>query len=652
MFRGYHTGTAMKTCNCERRGIARALAVLPLALLLTSAPVFAHSWAKVTAGGSAPSNVGLMLLLSDGTVLANENNDGNGDTGWYLLTPDSSGHYGDGTWTALHSMHDTRLFFSSQVLTDGRVFVAGGEYGAGSASAEIYDPQSDSLNPGHDAIPASDPWTYINPPSSLLNPSDASPVINGNQAFIDATSELLPNGNVLDAPVGPNAYGDTLIYSPANGWSNGPTLANNEGNQDEASWVKLPDNSILTIGPFDQTAQRFIPAASGGTGTWISDMSVPVQIYDTNLGEEGPGNLLPNGKAFFSGGTGNTVIYTPSGSTAKGSWLQGPTVPQNLAPDDAPSAMMNNGKILCCFAPKSGTTKATQYQPPTSFFEYDYTVGTTGSFTEVGAPYGSDGGPNNLLQAPAACYVFEMLDLPDGKVLMSNFSGTLYIYTPDANTNSTVSSLKPTISSVTRAPDGAYLLTGTLLNGISEGAAYGDDAQMSTNYPIVSLVNGSNVYYARTQKWSSTGVMQTGKTVTTEFFPPLNLPTGTYSLIVSANGLQSAAVSFTYSSPIVWVDFNYTGTGNGTFGSPYNTIEAGLSAVASGGSIEIEDGGSSSETPDITQGVSIYAYNGAATIGGAAPVAEKAAVSASRPPASSAMPGSVGSTVPRRAPAR
>ena len=60
---------------------------------------------------------------------------------------------------------------------------------------------------------------------------------------------------------------------------------------------------------------------------------------------------------------------------------------------------------------------------------------------------------------------------------------------------------------------------------------------MSTNYPIVSLVNGSNVYYARTHNWSSTGVMQTGKTATTEFDPPLNLPSGTYSLYVSANGL-------------------------------------------------------------------------------------------------------------------
>jgi hypothetical protein len=600
-----------------------------------------------------------MLLLPDGTVMANANNDTSGASGWYLLTPDASGHYYDGTWTALSSMHDTRLFFSSQVLTDGRVFIAGGEDGSGQASAEIYNPLTDSKDPGHEANPASDPWAYIDPPTSLLNPSAASPVINGNQAFLDATAELLPAGNVLDAPVGPNASGETLNYNAnTNIWAEGGTLANGEGSEDEASWVKLPDNSILTIGPFDQTAQRFIPSSSGTSGSWKSDASVPVAIFDTNLGEEGPGNLLPNGKAFFTGATGNTVIYTPSGSTANGSWQQGPSVPQNLAPDDAPGAMMNNGKILCCFAPKGGSTKATQYQPPTSFFEYDYTVGTTGSFTEVGAPFGTAGGPNNMLQAPDACYVFEMLDLPDGTVLMSDFSGTLYNYTPDANTNSTVTSLKPTISSVTRAPNGSYLLTGKLLNGFSEGAAYGDDAQMSTNYPIVFLKTGSTVYYARTHNWSSTGVRQTSQTVTTEFDPPLNLPSGTYSLYVSANGLYSSAYSFTYSSPIIWVDFNNSSSGNGTFGNPYNTLAAGLGAVASGGVIEIEGGGNSTETPNINQIVSIYAWNGATTIGATAPKAatsRKNAVSQTSPaavPSTSVTPGTGAVSLPHRVPSR
>ena len=48
----------------------------------------------------------------------------------------------------------------------------------------------------------------------------------------------------------------------------------------------------------------------------------------------------------------------------------------------------------------------------------------------------------------------------------------------------------PTITSLTNNADGSMLLTGTGLNGLDAGAAYGDDAQMDTNYPLVRLVNG------------------------------------------------------------------------------------------------------------------------------------------------------------------
>ena len=65
----------------------------------------------------------------------------------------------------------------------------------------------------------------------------------------------------------------------------------------------------------------------------------------------------------------------------------------------------------------------------------------------------------------------------------------------------------PTITDITENPDGSFLLSGTLLDGISEGAYYGDDAQMSSNYPIVRLTDAAkDVYYARTYNWSNTGV--------------------------------------------------------------------------------------------------------------------------------------------------
>jgi hypothetical protein len=82
---------------------------------------------------NAPSSVDLMLLLSDGTVMVQQSGT---SRGWYRLTPDIHGSYVNGIWSILPSMHDTRLYFSSQVLKDGRAFVAGGEYG----SADLHSP--------------------------------------------------------------------------------------------------------------------------------------------------------------------------------------------------------------------------------------------------------------------------------------------------------------------------------------------------------------------------------------------------------------------------------------------------------------------------------------------------------------------------------
>src|ERR1041385_8909442 len=130
---------------------------------------------------TAPSTVQLMLLLSDGTVMCG---DGGGNT-WHRLTPDANGSYINGTWSTLASMHDTRLYFSSDVLPDGRVFVAGGEYGTGTSTAEVYDPLSNT-------------WTRT--PTS-------------GQSFSDSISKVIPGGNVIVAPVGPSQSGYTAIYN-------------------------------------------------------------------------------------------------------------------------------------------------------------------------------------------------------------------------------------------------------------------------------------------------------------------------------------------------------------------------------------------------------------------------------------------------------
>src|SRR5262249_55608342 len=78
------------------------------------------------------------------------------------------------------------------------------------------------------------------------------------------------------------------------------------------------------------------------------------------------------------------------------------------------------------------------------------------------------------------------------------------------------------------------------------GAAYGDDAQMDSNYPLVRMTNSNSgaVYYARTYGWNSTSVMTSNRLVSTEFTVPFGLPLADYQLVVTANGISSDPVPF------------------------------------------------------------------------------------------------------------
>jgi hypothetical protein len=476
-----------------------------------------HRTPNITPNG----NPSLMLLLSDGTVMVENEATGNGGTNWFRLTPDIHGSYADGTWTQLASMHYGRAGCASDIMTNGNVFFAGGEYGTGDPNSEFYNPVSNL-------------WTIIPVPTNLINPTQLSPIWGGGttQCFGDCISVMLSNGNVLMAPVAVEYAKETMIYNPvSNLFTAGPNLFSSS--QSEASWVKLPDNSILTIDPSSTSTERYIPSLN----KWVKDATVPAIVYSTNngavgtaAGELGPGFLLPNGKAMFFGSTINNVIYTPSGNANPGTWTVAatyPTISTNAqGMPDAPGCMMVNGKVLLA------TGTADTFNGPISFLEYDYTVNT---FTQVSAP--SSAATN------AAPYYTKFLQLPDGTVLFNFGTPQLYCYTPDGTP---LAEGKPTIHSVLQNTDGSFTLSGYGLNGISAGAAYGDDAQMDSNYPIVRMTNSiGTVYYGRTYGWTSTSVMATNTLVSTQFVPPTNFPAGTYSLVVVANGNASAAVPFT-----------------------------------------------------------------------------------------------------------
>ncbi len=495
-------------------GLVKLLAVLSVVVIPLSA-LAAGTWTALThqtPNISPNGNPTLMLLLSDGTVMVQNDPTGGGGTNWFRLTPDAHGSYANGTWSMLAPMNYSRAGCSSVIMTNGRVFFAGGEYGTGGPTSEVYDPVSNT-------------WTIVPVPTNLLNPAKS-------QSFSDSISMVLSNGDVMVVPVASAYSGEMMLYNPvSNSFTAGPNVFS--GSQDEASWVKLPDDSILTIDPFSTNSERYIPALN----KWVRDASVPAIVYSTNTGvtgaapgELGPAFLLPDGRAIFFGSTTNNVIYTPTGTTNRGAWAVAapyPAVGTNAqGMPDAPGNMMVNGKVLLV------TGTADTFNGPIHFFEYDY---VSNAFNLVSLPFPGSGG--------IAPYFTKLLQLPDGTVIWNYGNPQMYCYKPDG---SPLAAGKPAISSIVGNADGSYHLTGFGLNGISAGAAYGDDAQMDSNYPLVRMTNNTGiVYYARTYNWSSTGVMTSNKAVTTEFALPANLPAGTYSLVAVANGIASDPVPFT-----------------------------------------------------------------------------------------------------------
>jgi hypothetical protein len=571
--------------------------------LLITAGARAGTGTNWTALDKAPSDGGgveTMFLLTDGTVMAQNG----GSTNWYRLTPDRQGSYVHGEWTNRQSMTYTRLYYASAVLPDGRLFVAGAEYGTGWGTSEVYDPVADH-------------WREIAVPPGLVVPTNSINTNSGvnSGGFLDSGCVLLPDGRVLISPVSPAAsfFGGTVIFDPvANSFSAGPTLANGDASTDEQSWVKLPDDSVLS---FDGAlkAQRYIPSLN----QWIPDHDVPLQLYDAIGGEVGAGLLLPNGNAFFLGANGNTLVYKPTGNTNFGAWTIGPVIPGGQGAPDAAAAMMVNGKILCALSGVptvvtnivSGvpTLVTNKFPVPTSFYEYDYSVGSTGALTQVDSPRGS-------LTNAGPTFNTRMLALPDGTILFSDGGSQLFVYQPSTPP---LAAGKPHISSITPNGNGSYHLTGTLLNGISVGAAYGDDVQMDSNYPLVRVTDGTgNVFYLPTYNWSSTGVQTGNKLVSTEFFAFQGLtPALSYSLVAVANGISSDPVTF-YGP--VWVDLNSPDPAQtGSFDFPYHTLAQGISAVPNTGTINFKTAGSiplPSPLP-LTKPMSIVAIGGPVTIG-------------------------------------
>jgi hypothetical protein len=481
-------------------------------------------------------------VLTDGRVIVQAYST---DT-WYALTPDNTGSYINGTWSQLASDPGgyAPLFYASAVIPDGRFFVGGGEYQAGSPvwqkTAAIYDPVKNTW--ASVTMPAG--WTY----------------------FGDGQSLVLPDGRYMVADCC-DGGGNAAILNPTNLTWTTTNVGTGKGddNYDEEGWTLLPNGKVLTVDALDVTANvQDSEMLDPSTLAWTSAGVVGVQLADNDPSRDngqaseelGAQVLRPDGTVIAFGALGPNAVYNSNTKV----WSAAPTFPSGLDCADAPAALEPNGDVLVATSPGLFMTGAV-------FFEWD---GTT--MNQLTGP--SDAGDNSS-------YEYNMVVLPTGQIMVTSQSA-INIYTPSPATSTALAAIEPVITAVPvlkttagftdgeladiRANEAkplptslaanvdllplmdiytgrTYSVAGARLNGISLGAAYGDDAQSATDFPLVRFTNQTtnHVQYGRTHDGSNYSIAATA-TGTTNVDVPTTIEKGLAKMQVVANGIASPAI--------------------------------------------------------------------------------------------------------------
>jgi len=473
---------------------------LMLAFAFAATPALAQTFTHLT--HQPPDGAIFTMQLTDGTVLAQ----GGGETDWWKLTPDNTGSYVNGTWSRIADLPAGYSPYAQAeaVLADGRVIISGGEYNfdqfAFTNMSAIYDPVANT-------------WKMIDPPKGWTNIGDTPGIVLADGRFV-LGYKFAKKMAVLDPK--------TLTWSPM-------TSKGKNGMMSEEGFVLLPDGSFLSIDVKSHPlSERYYPE----TGQWVSEGSTGVDLrgpqnccghcieygpknkcYDPP-GETGAAVRRPDGTVFATGSIpegqnkAHTAIWTPPTKGKKGTWKAGPDFPNGEEAFDSPVSILPNGNVLA--EASSG-----------SLYEFDGTNLTR-------EPFNSGGG--------------SLMPLPSGEVLVGGFA----VY---KSTGTYDPSWAPTISaspgSVTRGQ--SYQISGTQFNGLNQGAAFGDEFDTHTNYPLVRITNNAtgHVFYARTHDHSSMGVATGSATIITNFDVPAGMETGASKIEVVANGIPSTKVAIT-----------------------------------------------------------------------------------------------------------
>jgi hypothetical protein len=373
-----------------------------------------------------------MLQLPDGTIMIQRSTTAT----WMRLQPDVAGSYINGTWaTDIATAPTRRLYFASQVLPNGKVWVLGGEYSGPalianwSNTGEIYDTLANTWTPiapypnqtgcpllaqttgsistgsniitnlynsGYVAgggisgtgIPAGTTITSVDSTTQIHISSNATATttnllltfslsFRSPGCFGDVPTMLLPGLKIFAGNLRTNA---SFIYDVATDtWTPAANKVFNDSS-DEEGWVKLPDGSIFEYDIFKSAAagsgyaEKYNPAMN----TWSS---------------VSPGDGTANG-------------FLPILSTSAVGFEMGPTV------------RLADGRIFAI-----GANQHTGlYAPATNTWAAGPDI--MGTLSGVSFPFGAD-------DAPAAV-------MPNGHVLFAADFGPGVTTTGNTTTGSTI----------------------------------------------------------------------------------------------------------------------------------------------------------------------------------------------------------------------
>jgi N-acetylneuraminic acid mutarotase len=265
-----------------------------------------------------------------------------------------------GLFSPAPNLGTRRIGHSATLLPDGRILVAGG-YGVGAASAELYDPATNSWSPaanlltprgyhsatlldngkvlvaggGNDNISG-----YYTASAELYDPGSNTWSPAGSMAVTHGThpATLLPNGKVLVMGGQGGGFAIAEIYDPvANTWSPAGTPA---AARVAHTATRLGNGKVLVAGGWYGGQLASAELYDPGTNSWSAAASLPAGRH------EHTSTLLPTGKVLVAGGwynlniTDSAVLYDPDTNT----WTPAANMATGLVAHT--STVLANGKVL------------------------------------------------------------------------------------------------------------------------------------------------------------------------------------------------------------------------------------------------------------------------------------------------------------------